>query len=136
MSKYNVGVGEDFPVGDGPGMSDARSRCEAAWHARREHFRHHRGFRRHRMHGPAAFVVLPAAVASITAAVLYPIVTLGIIGGAGLVAAAYRHGRWDHRDWEENRRRHHNRDDRGYGEARRDEGPQPDAPPSPPKENL
>lgn len=134
MSKYNVGIGDDFPLEDGPPSSDARTHCEAYWQARRErmhHFRHHRRHR-HGMAGPAAaFIVLPAAVASVTAAVLYPLVTLGVIGGAGLVAAAYRRGHWDHRDWQEFKRRH--RDDRPRNEPPRDEGPQPDAPP---KENL
>jgi hypothetical protein len=132
MSKYNVGIGEDFPLEDGP-ESGARSRCEARWQAHRErmhHFRHRR--HRHGMYAPAAaFVVLPAAVATVTVAVLYPLVTLGVIGGAGLVAAAYRRGHWDQRDWQDFKRRH--RDDRPRNEPPRDEGPQPDAPP---KENL
>lgn len=136
MSKYNVGIGEDFPLEDGPGSSDARSRCEARWQAHRErmhHFRHRR-HRHYGMHAPAAaaFVALPAAVATVTVAVLYPLITLGVIGGAGLVAAAYRRGHWDRRDWEEFRRRHHH-DDRPRNEPPRDEGPQPDAAP---KENL
>jgi len=90
MSKLNVGVGEDFPLEDAP-RTDFRS-CEAYWQARRmrgRHWRHHR-----HMHGAGVFVALPAAAASVTVAVLYPLVTLGVIGGLGLAAAAYRHGRW------------------------------------------
>jgi hypothetical protein len=46
------------------------------------------------MHGLGAIIVLPAAAASVTAAILYPLATLGVIGGLGVAAAAHRHRRW------------------------------------------
>ena len=86
MSKLNIGVGEDFPLEDAPKPQDVQT-CEAYWHARE--------WRRHRhARGIGALLVLPAAAASVTVAILYPLATLGVIGGLGLAAAAYRHGRW------------------------------------------
>jgi len=91
MSKLNIGVGEDFPLEDAPKPQDFQT-CEAYWRAR--HMRAHH-WRRHR-HGrhAGALLVLPAAAASVTIGILYPLATLGVIGGLGLAAAAYRHGRW------------------------------------------
>lgn len=94
MSKINVGVGEDFPLDDAPKPEQPRENehpC-AQWRERRAHmraWRHHR-----RMHGLGAIIVLPAAAASVTAAILYPLATLGVIGGLGVAAAAHRHARW------------------------------------------
>jgi len=92
MSKLNIGVGEDFPLEDAPKPQDFQS-CKAYWRARH---RHAYGWRRHRHHGrhAGALLVLPAAAASVTIGILYPLATLGVIGGLGLAAAAYRHGRW------------------------------------------
>ena len=124
MSKLNIGVGEDFPLDDDAIKSDEREYGCAHWRAR--HGRNHRHWRRHGHPGAAAIVVLPLAAASVTAAILYPLATLGVIGGAGLAAAAYRHGRrhrrWEHRRWHEEQ------------ERRAQSGPQPDQP-EPPKEN-
>jgi Flp pilus assembly protein TadB len=87
MSKLNVGVGEEFPLDDQPDHMSERHPCSHRW---RHHRRHGRG-----IHPAAgAFIILPAAAASVTAAILYPLATLGVIGGVGLVAAAHRHGRW------------------------------------------
>ena len=62
----------------------------------------------------------------LTAAILYPLATLGVIGGAGLAAAAYRHGRrarrWEHRRWREEQERN------AQGEPTQDK-------PEPPKDN-
>jgi hypothetical protein len=89
MSRLNVGVGEDFPLDDAPNQ-ETYGPCDAYWRARMQR----RRWRRHR-HGPAAaLLVLPAAAASVTIGILYPLATLGVIGGLGLAAAAYRHGRW------------------------------------------
>jgi hypothetical protein len=82
MSKLNVGVGEEFPLDD-------QQHERAPWlRPRRHHRRHGHGTR-----AVGALIILPAA-ASVTAAILYPLVTLGVLGGVGLVAAAHRHGRW------------------------------------------
>ncbi|MFN0023515.1 MAG: hypothetical protein ACKVS5_06405 [Parvularculaceae bacterium] len=88
MSKLNVGVGEDFPLNDAP-KNDGHP-C-AHWRARRMHYR------RHRHHGGpiAALFVLPAAAASVTAAILYPLATLAVLGGLGTAGAIYRHTRGD-----------------------------------------
>lgn len=84
MSKLNIGVGEEFPLGDAP-RSERNHSCDARWRARHMH---------HRRHGPfAALLVLPAAAASVTAAILYPLATLSVIGGLGAAAAVYRHAR-------------------------------------------
>jgi hypothetical protein len=91
MSKLSIGVGEDFPLEDAPQPRDFRA-CSARWHTHRMHARGWR-HRRH-MHGAGAIVALPAVAASVTVAILYPLATLGVIGGLGLAAAAYRHGRW------------------------------------------
>jgi hypothetical protein len=110
MSKLNIGVGEDFPLDDDAIRSDDREYGCAHWRARyangeRRHWRRHG----HPIYGAAAIVVLPVAAASVTAAILYPLATLGVIGGAGLAAAAYRHGRrhrrWEHRRWREEQER-------------------------------
>ena len=86
MSKLNIGVGEEFPLDD---AGERNHSCEARWRAR--HMHHHR---RHHRHGPfTALLVLPAAAASVTAAILYPLATLGVIGGLGAAAAIYRHAR-------------------------------------------
>jgi hypothetical protein len=90
MSKLNIGVGEDFPV-DGAEKQEAHP-CEAYWRARRMHM--HARWRRRRHAGPfAALLILPAATASVTAAVLYPLATLSVLTGLGLAGAAYRHTR-------------------------------------------
>jgi hypothetical protein len=87
MSKLNIGVGEDFPLDDAP-KGERNHPCEAHWRARHMHHRHrHRPF--------AALLVLPAAAASVTAAILYPLATLGVIAGLGAAGAIYRHTRSD-----------------------------------------
>jgi hypothetical protein len=87
MSKLNIGVGEDFPLDDAP-KSERNYPCEAHWRTRHMHHRHR--------HGPfGALLVLPAAAASVTAAILYPLATLGVIAGLGTAAAIYRHTRSD-----------------------------------------
>lgn len=87
MSKLNIGVGEDFPLDDGPN-GERHHPCEARWHARHMHHR------RHHRHGPfAALLVLPAAAASVTAAIIYPLATLGVIAGLGAAGAIYRRAR-------------------------------------------
>ncbi|MEQ1864695.1 MAG: hypothetical protein ABL996_08580 [Micropepsaceae bacterium] len=85
MSKLNIGVGEEFPLGDAPKPSTSQHICAQHW----RHRRHRRG-----MHVAGALIVLPAAAASVTAAIVYPLATLGVIGGLGLAAAAHRHRRW------------------------------------------
>lgn len=110
MSKLNIGVGEDFPLGDDAIKSDERETGCAHWRARYADGEH-RHWRRHGhpMRGAAAIFVLPVAAASITAAILYPLATLGVIGSAGLAAAAYRHGRrrrrWEYRRWRDEQER-------------------------------
>jgi hypothetical protein len=127
MSKLNIGVGEDFPLGDDAIKSDEREYGCAHWRARYANGEH-RHWRRHGhpMRGAAAIIILPVAAASVTAAILYPLATLGVIGGAGLAAAAYRHGRrhrrWEHRRWREEQER------RAQGDPAQDK-------PEPPKEN-
>ncbi len=86
MSKLNVGVGEEFPLGDAPRQNEGEHVCAQYW----RHRRHRRG-----MHAAGAFLILPAAAASVTAAIVYPLATLGVIGGLGLAAAAHRHRRWE-----------------------------------------
>ncbi|MBL8782476.1 MAG: hypothetical protein JNL06_16185 [Alphaproteobacteria bacterium] len=126
MSKLNIGVGEDFPLDDDAIKSDEREYGCAHWRARYADGGGHRHWRRngHPMHSAAAIIVLPVAAASVTAAILYPLATLGVIGGASLAAAAYRHGRrhrrWEHRRWREEQERN----------ARADHNE-----PEPPKEN-
>jgi hypothetical protein len=51
--------------------------------------------RHHRHSAVATLLVLPAAAASVTAAILYPLATLGVIGGLGAATAIYRHARRD-----------------------------------------
>jgi hypothetical protein len=78
-------------------------------------------------------VIIPAGVAAITTAIIYPLATLGVIGGLGLAAAAHHRGRrWEryreeYRRWREEQRR-------------AADGPQPDKPrdepPAPPKETI
>ncbi len=88
MSKLNIGVGEEFPLADAP-RSERHHPCGAHWRAHRMRRRHHR----HR--AVATLLVLPAAAASVTAAILYPLATLGVIGGLGAATAIYRHARRD-----------------------------------------
>lgn len=90
MSKLNIGVGEDFPL-DAQKHEESGHPCAARWRARQMHRRHH--FHRHGPGPLAALVVLPAAAASVTAAILYPLATLGVIGGLGAARAIYRHNR-------------------------------------------
>jgi hypothetical protein len=85
MSKLNIGVGEEFPLGDAPKPSADQHVCAQQWRYRR----HRRG-----MHAAGALIVIPAAAASVTAAIIYPLATLGVIGGLGLAAAAHRRRRW------------------------------------------
>lgn len=105
MSKLNVGVGEDFPLDDAPKPPEQEGEHPCAgWRERRAHMRDWR-HRRH-MHGLGAIIILPAAAASVTAAILYPLATLGVIGGLGVAAAAHRRRRWAHyreacRKWRE-----------------------------------
>src|SRR5262245_35477820 len=100
MSKLNIGVGEDFPLEDDAIKSDEREYGCAHWRARYGRGGHRHWHRHgHPMRGAAAIVILPVAAASVTAAILYPLATLGVIGGAGIAAAAYRRGRW-HRHWD------------------------------------
>lgn len=89
MSKLNVSVGEDFPLNDAPKNETPDHPCAAHWRARRMHHRHRR------YHGGpfAALFVLPAAAASVTAAILYPLTTLAVLGGLGTAGAIYRHTR-------------------------------------------
>ena len=113
MSKLNIGVGEEFPLGDAQKQSDGQHVCAQY----RRHGRH-----RHGMRAAGALIVLPAAAASVTAAIIYPLATLGVIGGLGLVAAAHRRGRWAR--YREAYRQHRDTQDR------------PHDTPEPPKENL
>ncbi|MCE9524340.1 MAG: hypothetical protein K8S25_18115 [Alphaproteobacteria bacterium] len=116
MSKLNVGVGEEFPLGDVPKQSGEQHNC-------RQHWRHNR--HRHGMRAAGALIVLPVAAASVTAAIMYPLVTLGLIGGLGVAAAAHRRSRW-----------------RAYREAYRDamraraERKPHSTPPAPPQESA
>ena len=89
MSKLNIGVGEDFPLNDAQKNETGDHPCAAHWRARRMHHRHHR----HRGGPIAALFVLPAAAASVTAAILYPLATLAVLGGLGTAGAIYRHTR-------------------------------------------
>lgn len=86
MSKLNIGVGEEFPLDDAT-RGERLHPCGANW---REHRMRHR---RHRYRAFATLLVLPAAAASVTAAILYPLATLGVIGGLGAATAVYRHAR-------------------------------------------
>jgi hypothetical protein len=128
MSKLNVGVGEDFPLGDDANQTGREHACAHYW--RHRHGRH----RHHPARAAAAIVIIPAGVAAVTTAILYPLTTLGVIGGLGLVAAAHRRGRRWERYREEYRR---------WREEQRNaaSGPQPDdkprdEPSSPPKETI
>lgn len=122
MSKLNIGVGEDFPLGDDANQTGREHVCAQYW----RHRRHRRGFRR--AYAAGAIVILPITAAAVTTAILYPLTTLGVVGGLGLAAAAHRHGRWQ-RYRDEHRRRHH--------DERSDHGPQPDSPrDEPPKESI
>jgi hypothetical protein len=87
MSKLNIGVGDDFPLHDAP-TGERNHSCGAHWRARHLHHRRH-----HRHRPLAALLVLPAAAASVTAAILFPLATLGVIGGLGAAAAIYRQTR-------------------------------------------
>ena len=91
MSKLNIGVGADFPLDDAPKIEADEHPCVARWRERHMHRRRH-VYR----HGPgpvAALFVLPAAAASVTAAILYPLTTLGVIGSLAAASALYRHRR-------------------------------------------
>lgn len=116
MSKLNVGVGEEFPLGDDPKQSGEPHACAQYWRHRRH---------RRRSHAAGAIIILPAAAASVTAAILYPLATLGVIGGLGVLAAAHRRGRW-HRYYDDHCARRNDRPD---------EKP-PEGPPEDPKENA
>jgi hypothetical protein len=114
MSKLNVGVGEEFPLADDSKQTGEQHVCAQYW-------RH----RRHR-HGPraiGALLILPAAAASVTAAIVYPLATLGVIGGLGLAAAAHRRRRWQ--AYRDERRARRNAQDKPS-----------DVPPAAPKENV
>ncbi len=91
MSKLNIGVGEDFPLDDAQKNEAGEHPCPARWRARHMHRRGH--FRRHGPGPVAALFVLPAAAASVTAAILYPLATLGVIGSLGAAGAIYRRNR-------------------------------------------
>ena len=91
MSKLSIGVGEDFPLDDAPKHEAHEHPCATYWRARHMNRRLH--FRRHGPGPLAALIVLPAAAASVTAAILYPLATLGVIGGLGAASALYRHRR-------------------------------------------
>jgi hypothetical protein len=115
MSKLNVGVGEEFPLDDNPNQSNERHGCGHRW-------RHHRHGHRHGAHAAgAALVILPVAAASVTAAILYPLVTLGLVGGVGLVAAAHRHCRWQR--YRDAYRDHHRNDRPDAQDKPRDDEP-------------
>jgi hypothetical protein len=97
MSKLSIGVGEDFPLDDAPKNETNEHPCAARWRARHMH----RGRHFRRRHGPgpvAALFVLPAAAASVTAAILYPLATLGLIGSLGAAGVIYRHSRRNDND--------------------------------------
>jgi hypothetical protein len=96
MSKLNIGVGEDFPLDDAPKNETHEHPCAARWRERHMHRRRH--FRRHGPGPVAALFVLPAAAASVTAAILYPLATLGVIGSLGAASAIYRHNRRSQHD--------------------------------------
>ena len=96
MSKLNIGVGEDFPLDDAQKSEGGEHPCAARWRARHMHRRRH--FYRHGPGPVAALFVLPAAAASVTAAILYPLTTLAVIGGLGAAGALYRHNRHNHRN--------------------------------------
>ncbi len=118
MSKLNVGVGEEFPLGDNPQRSGERQICA-------QHWRHHR--HRNSARAVAALLVLPATAASVTAAIVYPLATLGVIGGLGIAAAVQRRRRW--------------RAYRDACRARRDasneaKGKSSDSPPASPEEKI
>ncbi len=91
MSKLNIGVGEDFPLDDAQKNEAGEHPCAARWRARHMHRRQH--FHRHGPGPVAALFVLPAAAASVTAAILYPLATLGVIGGLGAAGVIYRRNR-------------------------------------------
>ncbi len=91
MSKLNIGVGEDFPLDDAQKNEAGEHPCAARWRA--HHMHRGRHFRRHGPGPVAALFVLPAAAASVTAAILYPLATLGVIGGLGAAGAIYRRNR-------------------------------------------
>lgn len=91
MSKLNIGVGEDFPLDDAQKNEAGEHPCAARWRARHMYRRRH--FYRHGPGPVAALFVLPAAAASVTTAILYPLATLGMIGGLGAAGAIYRHNR-------------------------------------------
>jgi hypothetical protein len=131
MSKLNVGVGEDFPLEDDARRDDSEHPCARYWRARqarREWRREHGG-----PHALGAIVIVPAAVASVTAAILYPLATLGVAGGLGLAAAAYHRGRWRREEWAR-----HWEDYRRWREAERAKAnAKPEGePPAPPKEGA
>ena len=126
MSKLNIGVGEDFPLGEDANKNEREHICAQYWRNRR----HRHGF--HAARAAGAIIIIPAGVAAVTTAILYPLTTLGVIGGLGVAAAAHRHrhGRW---------RRYREEYRRWRDEQRGDVGPQPDKPsdkPEPPKESV
>jgi hypothetical protein len=92
MSKLNIGVGDDFPLDDA--QKQDTHPCEAYMQARHS-YGHGRWRRRHRGGPLAALLILPAAAASVTAAIVYPLATLGVIGGLGVAAAVHRRRRWE-----------------------------------------
>ena len=96
MSKLNIGVGEDFPLDDVQKSEGGEHPCAARWRARHMHRRRH--FYRHGPGPVAALVVLPAAAASVTAAILYPLATLAVIAGLGAAGTLYRHNRHNERN--------------------------------------
>ena len=126
MSKINVGVGEPFPLEDEPKAEDRWDHCAQHWRAR--HWRRrHRGVR-----AAGLLIALPAATASVTAAILYPLTTLGLIAALGAGAAAARYG-GGHHDRDGHWRCAHRNGNNGNGE-RPDDKPrdtQPSAPVEP-----
>lgn len=120
MSKLNIGVGEDFPVQDDDAGERFESYCGYARHYR---YGHRFGHRHGPEHMAKAFIALPAAAATVTVAVLYPLTTLGVIVGLGALAAAHRHSHRREEFREEFRRYRREERDRDRGA-----GPQPDAP--------
>jgi hypothetical protein len=136
MSKLNVGVGEDFPLEDDAKRNESDHPCAHYWRARQARRERYREWRREHGPGPAALgaiVIVPAAVASVTAAILYPLATLGVAGGLGLAAAAYRRGRWRREEWAR-----HWEEYRRWREAERAKASaKPEGePPAPPKEGA